>query len=270
MPQTSFVRARRMLVRYVGGFMDVCIFAQANLKGARFSNVILETVHFTGANLHRTEFSKTLITDEQLKSALSIRDTQLFNGKLARDPNLIKNGYANCNSPLTDSWLLWTGRVIPMKTTENSNSCHFVLQSLNMGAIMLQRVKLSNIWNSYLWPYSHAALNAQMGVGVSIQLSGINNIGKILDRHNSSRHTLSRDHSVHFLSDDKAQLRVKSPCDCKKRCKSSRFWLSSVHIPMQLLSTAAGALTSNSSLTMAPSSSPYHVSHQKFFGRVWV
>lgn len=73
---------------------------------------------------------------------------------------------------------------------------------------MLQRVKLSDIWNSDFWSYSHAVLNAQMGIGVSIQLRGLNNIGKFLDQRNSSRFTLTRDHSMHFLSDVKAQLKV--------------------------------------------------------------
>ena len=99
-----------------------------------------------------------------------------------------------------------------------------------------------------------------MGIGVSIQLSGVNNIGKILAQSNSSKYMRTRDHAVHFLSDIKNQLGVMSLSGCKKRCKSSRFWSSSVHVPMQLISTAAGVLTSNSSWTMEPSLSPYQVS----------
>jgi hypothetical protein len=185
-------------------------FTHANLKGALFTNVDLSMVNFTLANLHKATFSNSRITEQQLNSALSIRNAQISNGTFARDPNLIKNGYADCNSPLTDSWLLQSGRVIPTKTNENSSKCHFTLQSLDTGAIMLQRVKLSNIWNSDLWPYSYAVFNAKMGINVSIQLSGLNNIGKILTQRNSSRYIVTGDHSVHFLSDVKAQLRAAS------------------------------------------------------------
>ena len=268
MQNTSFVQASRMLVHFVRGSMFMSMFWHANTKEARFSSVyLLNTVNFTLANLHKTQIWDTYITDEQLKSALSIRDARLSSGILGRDPNRIKNGYADCNSPLNDSWILQTGSVIPTRTNESSNKCHFTLQSLDTGAIMLQRVNLSNIWNSYMWPYSHAVLNAQMGIGVSIQLSGINNIGKILDRHNSSRYKFTRHRSVHLLSDVQAQLKVTWLWNCMKQCKNSSFWSSSVHVPLQLISAAAGALTSNSSLTMAPSSSPYQVSLQTFFDR---
>lgn len=201
MPQTNFVQARRMLAQFFDAYLAQSTFAHANLKSTRFIFVNLDTVNFTLANLHKTEFSRVSITDEQLNRALSIRDTQLSNGTLAHDPNLIKNGYADCNTPLTDSWLLQSGRIIPMKTKENSSKCYFTLQSIDTGAIMLQRVKLSNIWNSNLWSYSHAVLNAQMGIGVSIQLSGVTNNGKILDRRNSSMCALTCVYPVHFLSD---------------------------------------------------------------------
>ena len=186
-----------MLVHFDGANLSMSIFLHANAKEARFSDVNLNMVNFTLANLQKTKFLDTRITDEQLKSALSIRDARLSKSRYLRDPNRIKNGYADCNSPLTDSWLLQTGRVIPMRTNENSSICHFTLQSLGSGAIMAQRVKLSNIWNSDLWPYSHAVLNAKMGNNVSIQLSGFNNIGEILGQRNASKYICTRHHSVY-------------------------------------------------------------------------
>ena len=208
MPYTDFVQARRMLVHFVGTNLSMSTFWHSNAKGARFSKANLKMVNFTLANLQKTELSKTSVTDEQLKSALSVRDARLSNNTLGRDRNLIKNGDADCNSSITDSWLLQTGTVILTRSTTNKNKCHFTLQSLDTGAIMLQRVKLSDIWNSDVWPYSHAVLNAQMGIGVSIQIRSLNNIGKILGQRNSSRYMLTRDHSVHFLSDVKAQTEV--------------------------------------------------------------
>ena len=200
MQYTNFIQARRMLVHFGDANLSMSTFWHANAKGARFSNTDLNMVNFTLANLQKTEFPKTSITEKQLKSALSIRDTRLSTDTLGRDPNLIKNGYADCNSPLTDSWLLQTGRVIPMRSNENSSKCHFILQSLGSGAIMSQRVKLSNIWNSDMWPYSHAVLNATMGISVSIQLSGFNNIGKILGQRNASKYIFIRHHCLYSLS----------------------------------------------------------------------
>ena len=208
MQYTDFVQARRMLVQFVSANLSMSTFWRANVKGTRFISTNLKMVNFSLANLQKTEFSKTLITDKQLKSALSIRNARLSNKTLGRDRNLIENGNADCNSSITDSWLLQTGTVILTRSTKNKNKCHFTLQSLDTGAIMLQRVKLSDSWKSDFWPYSHAVLNAQMGIGVSIQMRGLNNIGKILDQRNSSRYTLTCDHSVHFLSDVKAQMKV--------------------------------------------------------------
>lgn len=208
MPNTNFIEARRMLVHFVNARMFMSTFERANAKDVRFSITDLRMVNFTLANLQRTEFWDTSsITDEQLKSALSIRDARLFKGTLERDRNLIKNGHIDCNSSVSDSWLLHSGRVIPIRPNENSGKCHFILQSLNTGAIMSQRVKLSNIWNSDLWPYSHAVLNAQMGNNVSIQLSGFSNIGKILGQRNSSKYILLTI-SVYILSYVQAHLKV--------------------------------------------------------------
>ena len=208
MQYTDFVQARRMLVHFVSANLSMSTFWHSNAKGARFSRADLKLVNFTLANLQKTEFSKTSATDEQLKSALSIRNARLSNKTLGRDRNLIRNGNADCNSSITDSWLLQTGTVILTRSTKNKNKCHFILQSLDTGAIMLQRVNLSDIWNPDFWPYSHAVLNAQMGIGVSIQIRGLDNIGEILGQRSSSMYTLTRDHSVHFLRDVKAQMKV--------------------------------------------------------------
>ena len=208
MPYTSFIQARRMLVHFLNANLSMSTFWLANAKSTRFSSTQLGLVNFTLANLQKTDFSKTSITDEQLKSALSIRNARLSNKTLGRDRNLIKNGNADCNRSITDSWLLENGKVIPMRTNENSSKCHFILQSLETGAIMLQRVNLSGIWNSNLWPYSHAVLNAQMGIGVSIQMRGLNDMGNVLDQRNSSRYMLTRDHPMYFLSDVKAGMKV--------------------------------------------------------------
>ena len=136
MQHTNFEQARRLLADFVDTNLFMSTFWRANAKGAHFREVGMRMVNFTLANLHRTEFWETSITDEQLKSAHSIRAARLINGTLARDRNLIKNGYADCNSPLSDSWLLQTGRVISAMSSEDSSNCQFTLQSVGIGAIM--------------------------------------------------------------------------------------------------------------------------------------
>ncbi|CAF4261060.1 unnamed protein product [Rotaria sp. Silwood2] len=106
------------------------------------------------------DFTGTNITDGQLRSALSIHGARLPNGTLSHDTNLLNNSQADCNISLVDSWTLKTGNVTTMMSDKNNTNCQFTLQSLAIGATMLQRVNLLNKWDSKSWPYSQAVLSA--------------------------------------------------------------------------------------------------------------
>ena len=133
------------------------------------------------------DFTDTNISDKQLRSALSIQDALLPNGTRAQDKNLINNGQADCNIPLIDSWELERDAVtVELSNKNNNTNCQFTLKSLATEATMVQRVNLSEKWDSSSWPYSQAILSARMSVGVSIQLKGVNTYGTV-----SGRQTLS-------------------------------------------------------------------------------
>ena len=200
MPNTNFVQVRRMIARFDRANLFMSVFSHANLKDANFyhSNY-LSTVDFSNANLQKTTFTNTELTESQLRSGLSIRDARLPNGKFGRDKNLINNGEADCNSSLVSSWQLKAGNVTATMSDKDRNNCYFILQSYAIGAVMLQRINLSTVWNRHLWSYSHAVLNARMGKNVSIQLSGMNSNGKILGQRNSSKFRNTNNQFVHFL-----------------------------------------------------------------------
>ena len=200
MPNTNFVQARCMIASFEHADLSMSTFSHANAKGTFFSysrNLI--TVNFSNTNLQKAEFAGSEFTENQLKSAISIRDTVLSNRTLGRDPNLIDNGKADCNSSLLGKWHLKAGNVTSMMSDKNRSNCFFVLQSYGIGAVMRQSVKLVDIWDVHLWSYSHAVLNAQIGSNVSIQLSGISSSGKVLNQRNSSKFKYTGNVVVHLF-----------------------------------------------------------------------
>jgi uncharacterized protein YjbI with pentapeptide repeats len=195
MSHTNFTRTRCTAAHFDQADLSHSIFWNVNAKGAYFDRADLTNVNFSRSNLHETDFNNTKVTDSQLFSALSIRDARLPNGTLARDPNLINNGQADCNISLVKNWKLQTGKVTTEISDDNTSNCHFVLQSYDNGATMSQRISLLNIWDSNIWPYPRAVLSARVGIDVSIQLSGISSIGKTRAQYKISKF---KHNSKHF------------------------------------------------------------------------
>ncbi|CAF1158305.1 unnamed protein product [Adineta ricciae] len=184
MPSSSFMQTRRMDVNFDRADLVESIFCHANARAARFYSSDLTRVNFTSANLQRAKFINTTIMENQLKSTLSIHDAQLPDGTLGRDSNLIMNGDANCNSPISQNWQLKVGNIMVMMSDQAKNNCYFGLESYSIGAVIAQSINLSSVWDSHMWSHSQAVLNAKMGKGVSIQLNGIDSNGKLIDQRN--------------------------------------------------------------------------------------
>jgi uncharacterized protein YjbI with pentapeptide repeats len=199
MPNTNFVQAQCMITRFDYADLTMSVFSHANVKGASFYDSDLLGVNFSDANLQKANFTDTQLTESQLQSAFSIRDTVFPNRTLGRDPNLIANGKADCNSSLLGRWQLKAGNITSTKLNESRSDCYFVLQSYALGAVMRESIKLVGVWDAHVWPYSQAVLNARLGNNVSIQLSGISSSGKILNQHNSSKFKYNDNHVVHLF-----------------------------------------------------------------------
>jgi uncharacterized protein YjbI with pentapeptide repeats len=147
----------------------------------------LNNTIFSLANLQNADFTNTTITDNQLQSALSIRNAKLPNGTLGQDRNLIKNGDANCKISLVRHWQVQNGHIAVVLSKEDRNQCQFSLQSVITGAIMSQRITLVGIWDSSIWTNSNVELQADMSSEVSIELSGKSSNGAVLDKHIASK-----------------------------------------------------------------------------------
>ncbi|CAF4825849.1 unnamed protein product [Rotaria socialis] len=182
MPYTKFERTRCIEAHFNSSNLSESIFFQVNAKSASFNNADLTNTNFSLANLNKADFAGTKVTRSQLESALSIQDALLPNGTRVRNPNLIKNGYADCNTSLLLSWVLTHGSITTMKTETDFNNCHFALQSNNVGASMYQKVGLAH-WDPGFWKYSLAVLDAKMTNGVSIELNGKSQNGTIIDKN---------------------------------------------------------------------------------------
>ncbi|CAF3791787.1 unnamed protein product, partial [Adineta steineri] len=150
--------------------------------GALFNNVDLTNANFTGANLHEAKFIGTIITDKQLRSALSIRDARLPNGTLGQNKKLLRNGNADCNSTLTNTWQVYYGAIVILASEEDPSNCRFTLGSAQIESKISQRIDLAQFWDADFWMYSHVILNARMTTGVSIQVSTINGHGLLLEK----------------------------------------------------------------------------------------
>lgn len=157
------------------------------MKQASFRNAYLERTDFSHANLYKTCFHATSIKNEQLESAQSIQDAVLMDGTQIHDENLINTGKTSCNISLVNSWIQHYGNISTTGVSRpDKSSCEFILQSVDTGAIIYQRVNLSNKWNPTYWPQSQAVLHANISIGMSIELSGIQSNGQILARQTLS------------------------------------------------------------------------------------
>ena len=181
MPHTIFEQTRCSAAHFDRANLSQSIFYQVNAKNAFFNNATLTKANFSLANLHQADFTGTKITYSQLQSALSIQAALLPNETYAHDPNLIKNGHADCNIPLLLTWTLIHGNITTMKTEADFNNCHFVVQSNHVGASMYQKIDLAH-WDSSFWKYSLAVLDAHMTSGVSIELIGKSRNGATIDK----------------------------------------------------------------------------------------
>jgi uncharacterized protein YjbI with pentapeptide repeats len=162
-------------------------FSYANFKNSSFHGATLSNANFSLANLQNADFTNTNITDNQLQSAISIRNAKLLNGTLGQGRSLVKNGDANCNISLVDHWRVRNGNITVMSSKENRDECQFTLQSFATGAIMSQRITLVGIWDSSIWTNSNVELQGHMSSGVSMELNAKNNKGIILDKQIASK-----------------------------------------------------------------------------------
>ena len=174
--------------------MESACFWNANLKGTSFRGAKLNDANFTLANLAQADFTGSQITDSQLHSALSIRDARLPNGSLGRDPNLLVNGYADCNTFVQTNWYVREGVVDTVIFNNNSSNCRFVARSPDLRTAMSQSINLTNVWNPIVWTRSGAGLLAQMADGVSVQIIGMSSNRTVLGQKSLSE---TRDSGYH-------------------------------------------------------------------------
>jgi len=162
-------------------------FTGANLMNSSFHSALLDEADFSFANLQNADFTNTTITDNQLQSALSIRNAKLPNGTLGQGRNLVRNGDPNCNISLVHHWQIQSGNIFVVTSKKNRSKCQFTLQSLATGAIMSQRITLVGIWDPSIWSSSNVELQAHMSSEVSIELNGKAINGTVLDKRIASK-----------------------------------------------------------------------------------
>jgi hypothetical protein len=171
-----------MNARFDRANLTMSSFKNANAKGAVFNSANLIDVNFAFANLQNADFMNTMVTDSQLKSALSIQNARLPNGTLGQDTPLIKNGNADCSIAVAKNWQLKMGAVTTVVSRIDESNCIFALRSNDIGATMSQRVNPSGAWNQSLWKTLRVTLRARMTSRVSIQMEARSRTGKVLDQ----------------------------------------------------------------------------------------
>ncbi|CAF3436102.1 unnamed protein product [Rotaria socialis] len=169
----EFRKATCIAALFSSATLSESSFRHSNIKHASFKDAKLNNVDFFRANLYKADFSAAEIEDSNLQSALSTQDVLKDGETIFHDRNLLNDGQYDCNISLDNSWILQTGHVTKIMSNKSNLSCRFTLQLRTERATMLQRVDLSNKWDSSIWPNSQAVLRAHMSNGVSMQLKGI-------------------------------------------------------------------------------------------------
>ena len=182
-----FYRARIPRAQFDQCYCEGVDFTYANLKNSSFQGANLSKAYFFHANLENADFTNSTITDEQLRSAVSIRNAKLPNGTRGEARNLIKNGNADCNTPLADHWYIEKGDTAVVISKTDPSQCQFSLQSASIGANMSQQIDLTRVWDATLWRNSSVELQAQMSRGVSIELISKNITDAILHKYIASK-----------------------------------------------------------------------------------
>ncbi|CAF4541571.1 unnamed protein product, partial [Rotaria sp. Silwood2] len=130
--------------------MEKINFFKANLRLATLLNTKLADAFFFQANVSMANFSfsimsaKTNISNEQLLSSASIRGAVLPNGSvITQDPNLLRNGNANCDnhSSMSDWEVRPPNTIIISSINNDSLNCVFTSLTKNT-SIMIQHVNL--------------------------------------------------------------------------------------------------------------------------------
>ncbi len=185
--RTKFVKCDYEMANFSYANLLMSEFMDANLKNASFYNANLTQVNFTLANLWNADLTNTMITDDQLHSALSIRNAKLPNGTLGRARNLIRNANVNCKTQLVDHWHVPNNNIMVKASKENSNDCQFILNSNINEATMWQRIDLLDVWDPTVWAYSIVELHFSRSSGISFELNGLDSNGTVLRKEISSK-----------------------------------------------------------------------------------
>ena len=170
----------KLRTNFSQAWISLSSFSHALLKGAIFRDASLNSVSFNGANLRRADLTNAKLSSTQLNDALSVRDARLPNGTIARDPNLLKNGYATCHVSSLDNWQIHQGMILVQSMEEDSQNCAFTLQTDLSKANMSQQIDLRSLWNRSIWKMSTVELTVQLTAGVFIHLHGLDHRGNIL------------------------------------------------------------------------------------------
>ncbi|CAF4411907.1 unnamed protein product [Rotaria sp. Silwood2] len=145
-----FTRSNLLDADFSFADMEKINFFKANLRLATLLNTKLADAIFFQANVSMANFSfsimsaKTNISNEQLLSSASIRGAVLPNGSvITQDPNLLRNGNANCDnySSMSDWEVRPPNTIIISSINNDSLNCVFTSLTKNT-SIMIQHVNL--------------------------------------------------------------------------------------------------------------------------------
>jgi hypothetical protein len=182
--ETSFQQTQCVGADFNNVKLSESTFLQTNAKKTVFKRARMTKVVFNQSNLRGADFTDVEMEDSPLSSAFSIGDIRFPNRTVGHDSNLINDDLTDCNISLVKHWKSEIGAVAAVA---NDTGCHFSLLSYDTGAIISRRIKIADIWNSVLWPHSQILVNVRLGHDVSVQLNGMNNIGKVQLQQNLSK-----------------------------------------------------------------------------------
>ena len=181
---TVFEKAEVMQARFVATKLEEIDFTNLNMREVDFSGAGLILTVLSYAKLDKAIFNKTvivltnfsfasmtgaLITNDQLLNASSLRGATLPNGtKINHDPNLLHDGYADCNhtSSINDWHIYPPGSIVVARKSNFSQDCFFINEK-NDSSFMAQRVNLRKYERLIIFKRLALVLKARGGGKIS-------------------------------------------------------------------------------------------------------
>lgn len=161
--------------------MNKVDFSYSNLKHCTLQG---DLYTLKDLKLFRTNLQYALLDhryfDDNVLNTSYIHKARI-NGTLRHDRNLLLPLASTCEKRIPDKWKVESGDENVVVSHNYTGSCRFSLKTSIKTIILTQYVNLHGIWEREMWPISYGIMSVSMSHDVVVELSGIDQNGKVIN-----------------------------------------------------------------------------------------